>query len=287
MDSIKNEHISEVTQEDEKLREYVLKLQSAYRTGKGDPEALIELAAAAMGKRSQRQFASDLGVNVSSVSRILSGKVSEISDTLLGKIAAHADPSSGVTLEKLMEAQGMVEAENRTQLARKFRESCRRILADELLQRGHTVLYPKEQSYDNRFFCDFEIQTDALSKGNGRWLVEAKMMPTNMQFPMGTGTFRTWLDSAMAAYYRGEEAGRISLIIDHQAMFERVKAVFSRYPVRDEISILLISVSGGKILDEYAAPMTNGSTPEFSFAARKDHPAAEGTDIRNGGMEKG
>ena len=239
-----------------------------------------------MGKRSQRQFASAMGVNVSSVSRILSGKVSEISDTLLGKIAAHADPASGVTLEKLMEAQGMVEAENRAQLRRKYEESCRRILVDALLQRGHMVSYPKEQAYDNGFFCDFEIQTDALSKGNGRWLVEAKMMPSHTQFPMGTGTLRTWLDSAMAAYYRGEEAGRISLIIDHKAMFEKMKEVLSRYPVRDEISILLISVSGGRILDEYVAPMVDGSAPEFSFAAWEDLPEAEEADNGNGGMTK-
>ena len=126
MDNIMNKKMSEITEEDTKLGRYFLKLQSAYRTGQGDPEALIDLVAAAMGKRSQRQFASDLGVNVSSVSRILSGKVSEVSDILLAKIAANADPASGVTIEKLMAAQGMVEAESKAQLAKKYEESCRR-----------------------------------------------------------------------------------------------------------------------------------------------------------------
>ena len=49
-----NKKMSEITEEDTKLGRYFLKLQSAYRTGQGDPEALIDLVAAAMGKRSQR-----------------------------------------------------------------------------------------------------------------------------------------------------------------------------------------------------------------------------------------
>ena len=165
MKNIMNKKMSEITEEDTKLGRFFLKLQSAYRTGQGDPEALSDLVAAAMGKRSQRQFASDMGVNVSSVSRILNGKVSEVSDILLAKIAANADPASGVTIEKLMAAQGMVEAESRAQLGKKYEESCRRIFSDELLKRGYTVSYPKEQSRENRYLWDFEIQTNATAVG--------------------------------------------------------------------------------------------------------------------------
>ena len=265
MDNIMNKKMSEITEEDTKLGRYFLKLQSAYRTGQGDPEALSDLVAAAMGKRSQRQFASDLGVNVSSVSRILSGKVSEVSDILLAKIAANADPASGVTIEKLMAAQGMVEAESKAQLAKKYEESCRRIFSDELLKRGYTVSYPKEQSRENRYLWDFEIQTNALSKGNGRWLVETKMMSNYAPLPAGSGRTGIWLDSAMAAYYRGENVGRISLIVDYRAAFESIKESLRKHPIRDEISIILISVGEGRILDEYVAPMIDGSIPEFRF----------------------
>jgi transcriptional regulator with XRE-family HTH domain len=267
MENIMNKKVSEITDEDTKLGRYFLKLQSAYRTGEGDQEALIELVAAAMGKRSQRQFAADMGVNVSSVSRILNGKVSEVGDMLLAKIAANADPASGVTIEKLMQAQGMVEAENRAQLGRKFEESCRRIFADELLKRGKSVSYPKEQSRESRYLCDFEIETDALTKGDGRWLVEAKMMTSYTPLPVGSGRTRIWLDSAMAAYYRDEKVGRISLIVDVRTAFEQLKAELTRVPIRDEISIILISIGEGRILDEFVAPLADGSTPEFTFAA--------------------
>ena len=268
MDNIMNKKISEITEEDTKLGRYFLKLQSAYRTGEGDPEALIELVAAAMGKRSQRQFAADMGVNVSSVSRILNGKVSEIGDMLLAKIAANADPASGVTIEKLMQAQGMVEAENRAQLGRKYEESCRRIFVDELLKRGKSVSYPKEQSHESRYLCDFEIVTDALTKGGGRWLVEAKMMSGYTPLPVGSGRTGIWLDSAMAAYYRGEKIGRISLVLGYRTAFEQLKEDLARTPIRDEISIILISIGEGKILDEYVAPLVDGRTPEFTFAAK-------------------
>ena len=268
MDNKINKSISEITAEDTKLDLYFLKLQSAYRTGESDKEALIELIAEAMGKRSQRKFAADMGVNVSSVSRILNGKISEISDMLLAKIAANADPASEVTIEKLMQAQGMVEAESRAQLGRKYEESCRRIFADELLKRGKSVSYPKEQVYENRHLCDFEVETDALTKGNGRWLVEAKMMTNFAPLPVGSGRTKIWLDSAMAAYYRGEKIGRVSLILDYRRVFEQLKKDLARIPIKDEISIILISIGEGKILDEYIAPLADGSTPEFTFATR-------------------
>lgn len=266
MGSIMNKKLSEITEDDAKIGRYFLKLQSAYRTGEGDPEALIELVAAAMGKRSQRQFATDMGVNVSSVSRILNGKVSEISDMLLAKIAANADPASEVTIEKLMQAQGMIEAENRGQLARKYEENCRRIFVDELLKRGKSVSYPKEQTKESRYLCDFEVETDALKKGNGRWLLEAKMMSNYAPLPVGSGRTGIWLDSAMAAYYRGEKIGRVSLIIDYRTTFEQLKKDLARIPIKDEISIILISIGEGKILDEYVAPLADGSIPEFTFA---------------------
>ncbi len=265
MEDIMKKKISELTEDDTKVEEYFVKLKSAYRTGEGDQEALIELVTDAMGKRSQRQFAADIGVNVSSISRILSGKVSEVSDVILAKIAANADPASDVTIEKLMAAQGLIEAENRVQLRERYKESCRRIIADELLRRGHSVSYVNDQKHENMTFCDFEIVTDALPKGEGRWLVETKMMSIDSAFPAGSGRIRTWLDSAMAAYYRGENAGRISLVVDNVGIFNQVKLRLTDASIRDEISVILISIGAGKICDEYVIPLSDGTLPDFTF----------------------
>lgn len=264
MKNIMDKKVSEITEEETRIGQYFVILKSAYRTKEGDPEKLIDLIKAAMGKRSQRKFAEDLGVNVSSISRILSGKVSEVSDMLLAKIAANADPDSGVTLEALMDAQGMVVAESRAQLASKFEENCRRVIADTLLQKGYTVAYLEEpQRYASRYLCDFEIRTNAV-KGE-RWLFEVKMYSQYSILPTGVGSSRIWLDSAMAAYYRGENIGRVSLVVDHRAIFEQMKERLKEAPIRDEISVILISVGAGKVIDEFVAPMNDGESPEFTF----------------------
>ena len=87
-------------------------------------------------------------------------------------IAANADPESGVTIEKLMTAQGIIEGTSIPQRARVFEENCRRIIADELLSRGYSVSYPdagkQRQSYS--YFYDFLIKTDAIDHGDGRWI---------------------------------------------------------------------------------------------------------------------
>lgn len=264
MTNIMDKKISEITDEETRMGQYFITLKSAYRTKEGDPEKLIDLVKAAMGKRSQRKFAEDLGVNVSSISRILSGKVSEVGDTLLAKIAANADPNSGVTLEALMDAQGMVIAESRAQLASKFEENCRRVIVDTLLQKGYTVSYPDgAQNYTSRYLCDFEINTNAIQRE--RWLFEVKMNSQYSKLPTGVGSTRIWLDSAMAAYYRGENIGRVSLVVDRRAIFEQIRDRLKEVPIRDEISVILISIGTGRVLEEFVAPMTDGRVPEFTF----------------------
>ena len=266
MDNTMDKKVSEIPAMEVRLGHYYTTLMASFRTGNGDPEMLVSLVEAAKGKRSQRKFAEDLGVNVSSISRILSGKVSEISNELLAKIAANADPDSGVTLEQLMAAQGMVEAKNRSELESKLEENCRRIIADELLSRGFTVSYADNaQMRQSRYLCDFEIETNALGKAESRWLFEVKSSLGTGKLPAGMGSTRVWLDSAMAAYYRGEKIGRVSMVVDRKVIFDQVKQILQETPIRDEISVILVSVGGGKILEEFVAPMTDGRAPEFTF----------------------
>lgn len=240
-----------------KVGEYMTMLTLASRVGEVDMDRLIQLIMKAKGSRTMRKFADDMEVNVSTVSRIINGKVSEVSNALLAKIAAYADPESGITIEQLMEAQGLVSSAARENLAARYEDDCRRIIADELLRRGYSVNYSKSESRTNMgMIFDFEIQTDALERGGGRWLLEAKMFTEYGRMPIGIGSSRRWLDSAMAAFYRGEEAGRISIIVDHRRAFEQMKEYMSQYKIPDEISVILISTKKGRVLDEYIAPLT-------------------------------
>ena len=249
------------------LQMYAEKLRQSVRVGEVDHDRLIELVALAKGGRSQRKFADDMGVNVSSISRILSGKVTEISNDLIAKIVVAADPNSGVTLDKLMEAQGIIPKDERASLGKKFEDNCRRIFSDELLKRGYSVSYAKESRMDHTMQrWDFEVVTDALTQGEGRWLVEVKMLTQYSRFPVGIGKTKIWLDSVMAYYYMGGVAGRISLIVDNRTVFDYVKEKMSELTLKDEISVILISTAAGRILDEYVAPLTDGREGKVIFS---------------------
>ena len=74
-----------------------------------DKDMLAEYVVRAKGpERSMRQFAEEIGVNASTLSRIVNKKtVRANSDNLIADIAAYADKNSGITFEMLMRAHGM------------------------------------------------------------------------------------------------------------------------------------------------------------------------------------
>ena len=80
------------------------------RTGKADLEALSQLVLSAKGSRSMNDFANDCEVNTSTISRIINMKnTTACSDEVLVAVSKAADPASGVTLEQLLAANGMVK----------------------------------------------------------------------------------------------------------------------------------------------------------------------------------
>ena len=80
------------------------------RTGKADLETLSQLVLRAKGSRSMNDFAKECEVNTSTISRIINMKnTTACSDDVLMAISKAADPESGVTLELLLMANGMVK----------------------------------------------------------------------------------------------------------------------------------------------------------------------------------
>lgn len=260
MSSSKNENTTTGKQEDG-LEEIMRKLKKGTRVGEVDKDKTIGLIYDAIGSRSKRQFAKILGKNVATISRISTGKTTEIGNDILAKIAYYADPDSGVTIEKLMEAQGIVEVKDRKGMGLRHEEECRRIIADTLLNHGHSVTYITGKNARTNY--DIEIITDALNKKEGRWLIDVKMMTAYARQPVGMEKAMAWIDKAMAAYYMGEKADRISLVVDHPIVFEKLKECLSQFVIPDEISVILISTMKGKILDEYVAPLADGQTPVY------------------------
>ena len=83
------------------------------RVKEPDMKRLAELTIRAKGiGRSLNEFASACGVNASTLSRIVNQKNSGPSaDMVIAQIALNADPSSRVTIEKLLDAHGLAPVE--------------------------------------------------------------------------------------------------------------------------------------------------------------------------------
>lgn len=267
MQNLGDMKISEIEHSKEaQLGAYVTRFQLTIRTGEVDKERTVDLFMRAKGSRSYRKFAEDMGVNVSSVSRVISGKVTELSPQFMAKIITYSVEESGITAEMLMEAQGLSDPTNRVQTAKRYEEDCRRIFADELLSRGYSVMYEGVEVRSERMVFDFAVRTNALGAEESDWLVDCKMLSQYSMLPAGTGRTQLWLDRAMAYYYRGGKAGRISLIVDHRAIFEHIRDRMAETEIADEVSIILISTQGRKIVDEYVMPLTGGRIARRVFA---------------------
>ena len=116
------------------MEKYHALLSQYIRVRKPDKEMLSKLVIRAKGPmRSMRQFATDLNVNPSTLSRIVNMKVIGSSkDKLIADIAEKADPESGVTFEILMKAHGMEKYPNSNRMEK---HKCRMIIQDEILKR--------------------------------------------------------------------------------------------------------------------------------------------------------
>lgn len=84
-------------------------------------------------------------------------------------------------------------------------------------------------------------------------------MPTPYSHsPTGVEKTKIWLNNAMALYYSGENAGRISIIVNNRTVFEQIRELMSHYKIPDEISVILVSTEKQKVLDEYVMSLSDG-----------------------------
>lgn len=244
-------------------------LSNYIRVRDPDKEALAELVIQAKGsKRSMRQFAAELGVNPSTLSRIINMQtVSANKDTLIADIAEHADPESGVTLEMLLEAHGMVEQgkDRVIESYSRFEKRCRMIIQDELLKRGYSVSSLQVARSKDSF--DIMLKTDAVDHGEGIWAFEFKMLspdPRISGIPTGAGRTYQCMNMIMSKFYTGTaNADKVSIVVEHRNIFEQLKQKYSQYCIPDEISFVLIS--GNCIADEYVIPMKGRETKDTFY----------------------
>lgn len=241
----------------ERLKAYMERMEKFIRVRDVDKEALSDLIVRAKGpRRSMRQFAQDLGVNPSTLSRIINQQFNGASkDELIVKIAACADPDSGVTLEMLMEAHGVEEKkqDDGFESYRKAETRMRQVILDELITRGYTVenAVAEQRAHDGSF-CDLVLKTNAVEQGGHRWAFEFKLSRGGSN--PGAGVYSRWIDHIMAILYRGTaEADKFSLVVEYRMIYEQLVERLEKFCIPDELSVILIA--GNKIVEEYIVPM--------------------------------
>ncbi len=252
-----------------RLAMYYKALQEYMRVRDPDKETLAELVIRAKGpKRSMRQFAADIGVNPSTLSRITNMQTASANkDSLIAGIAAHADKDSGVTFEMLMEAHGMEkQGRMRSQEAyNRFEQKCRMVIQDELLKRGYSI--SNLQMADPVAPFDISLKTDAVNHGDGIWAFEFRMFspdPRISGIPTGMGMTQRCMDAIMRMFYIGNtKVDKVSLVVQYREIFEQLKQRYSDLCITDEISFILIA--GNRVIEEYVIPMRNREVKETFF----------------------
>ena len=261
--------IADAAEAEEKLRRrlmaYMEKLSEYVRTRDPDRDKLSELVVKAKGpKRSMRKFAEEIGVNPSTLSRLVNQKTAgAVTDKLIAEIATHADPESGVTFEELIDAHGLALKDKRFRSESAYEETCHRIIEDELMRRGYTVEDSTAEKISGAGFglrYDFALQTDALKQGNGKWYFDCKMsLGRPGGVPVGSGRTMQWLTMTMALFYCGAiDAERVSVVVDHREIFEQLKRRCQDVTIPDELSIILVDINGMRVADEYVLNKKEG-----------------------------
>lgn len=222
---------------------------------------LAECVKQALGSKSIRQFASEIGTTPSTISRILNKKILEPSEELIIKIGLNADADSGVTVEKLLAICGRgTRAAMMRDAGSRFEKEAAEAISRYLKDKGYTAKLSKEVRRHGRLRYDFVIETDALSGAPCKWAFDVKLiLPTSPLGPIGSGRNRRLLDSIFANFYvEQNEYDRVSVIVNHRTVFDQLKKDLCRFSIRDSFSIVL--VAGSSVVDEFVVTNSVNNT---------------------------
>lgn len=274
------------------------------RTGEPNIRELAELTDRAKGTRTVTEFAAQCGVNVSTMSRIINGKISSpISDELLVAIAANADPDSGVSFEALLNAHGLklsdeqsnslmhdlqhlllhkiaelgisTDAEGKTTFAgrgeSKMEQNAREIIQNDLLTKGFKVAVGREvdllEGVMFPYIADFVIETDAL-EGDGlvKWAFDVVGNPTrNIVGHLDRIFSSAYLDSP------SDKGLKITIATFDKPSFYRLMDELKGRTLRDCVSVMLLNARERCVQHEFIAEWLEHSSPMKFYS--------DGTDI--------
>lgn len=266
------ENVQEALRQGLSLRAAYRNLLTQYsRVTTPKKELLAEYVVRAKGpERSLRQFAEELGVNVSTLSRIVNQKTASAnSDALIADIAALADKNSGITFEMLMDAHGLVNTVRGTAhgLEKRSEEAIRTVIFKELLRRGYSLAQGEKtvmNTLGGRYRFDFSFITDAIDRGDGRWGFDV-YLPS---FGRGNtdSRFRAMYVMRKVSMLGGLYANwdysydRVSLVVtDKDAYYAAIERLRNCY-LKNEITVILVDLEREVVEDEFLIPWIEESS---------------------------
>ena len=262
-------------------RNYIFK-----KTHELDKERFAELLILAKGDRTMQSFAVECGVNPSTFTRIIQ-KVNKgnSSQDLIEAIAEYADPTSGVTLEALAEANGFTVEKGDGIKAKKLSAAfdnadllVRNVVVQGLLDRGAGVRMGRIRYTFSKSLSlspDALIMTDAFGNTDEIWFVDSIVGIPRMTHVEGNPIAKSRVKQmAFEKFSRfvfismsKEELcrpSRYSLAVFDKEMYDIIVEEFSETVVPTDISVILIDRLNNCIAEEFMLPhIEKGEQPSY------------------------
>ena len=222
-------------------------------------EKLSELVVRAKGPhKSLRQFAIELGSSPATIHRIVEMKnAMKCNDELIFKIAEHAEPNSGVTLDLLLNAQGLAAVDAVTKNNRCYmkmqQESMMKYVMENIKKSGYSASLTYELNTQINYAFDKVIFSDAVGKDGGLWAFDC-VAPTQIGIENDPGFLARKLEKVMSMFYTNKiNVDKVSIVVPTRNMLEQIVNRYNDCIIPDEISIILLE--GKEIKEEYIMPM--------------------------------
>lgn len=223
-----------------------------------DRKRMADLVYEAKGEeRSLRQFADDIEVNVSTISRITNKKIARHVDLeVIAKIAAGAESDSDTIFEELMEANGMkkisVHQKDEQMLwpdavqsiktyqkhpdpvGKESRDQTWKAVANSLSEAG--IGFEIDFCDSAADFWDYRIKTDIVY---GDWVFDVKKC---LNFSAIRSVERS-IYKIMADHFRldHDDYGKISIVFDNVLAYKEIVNKFEKFAPPFEMSFILVS----------------------------------------------
>lgn len=210
-------------------------------------EKFAELVILAKGpSRTVQQFANDLGVSPSTLSRIINMKnESPSSLKLLKSIVEKADRNSNVTLDELMSCNGIIN--------KPFPFTRDNSLVDEKMNKFVNEIKRNEIAIDKEYHNwapkDYYKVDLALETNNRIWAIDYQLGESISFVPTGCGKTNFWILKSMGILYDNSRVIKISCIVDRKTLFQQIGSRISELKTDRPISVIYVSQKGDSIME--------------------------------------